>query len=216
MSETITQKEFWDKEANKFDAIYSHKKSKFNNFLDRTFRWDMYERYRYTLEHSEPISGSTFLDVGCGSGYYALEFARRGAKKVTGIDVAPNMVELCRERAKKEGFEKVTSFMLSDLLEYESRDKFDVTIGIGLFDYIKDPLPVLTKMNQVTKRSVIATFPRAWTWRVPPRKIRLTLRGCPVFFYTRGKIEDILVKSEFKEFEMDKIGQLYCVTAFPK
>jgi len=215
MNEIETQKDFWDQEVESFDAIYSHKKSRFANFLDHTLRWDMYERYRYTLENSEPIAGSTFLDVGCGSGRYALEFARKDAEKVTGIDISRNMIQICKLRAQKEGFVATTRFLQTDLLDYGTNEKTDVTIGIGLFDYIKDPLPVLTKMREVTKSKVIATFPRAGTWRVPLRKIRLSLKGCPVYFYTRRKLYKLLRQAGFKKCKLSKIGQLYCVTAFP-
>jgi ubiquinone/menaquinone biosynthesis C-methylase UbiE len=38
------------------------------------------------------VGGMRLLDVGCGSGYFAREMARRGAR-VTGIDIAPRMIE---------------------------------------------------------------------------------------------------------------------------
>ena len=85
------QEKFWDREINNFDSIYSHKKGAFENWLDRTFRWDMYERYKYTLEQCEPVKGRTFLDVGCGTGQYSLELARRNASLVCGLDISSNM-----------------------------------------------------------------------------------------------------------------------------
>jgi SAM-dependent methyltransferase len=41
------------------------------------------------------VSGRKLLDVGCGSGYFAREMARGGAR-VTGIDISGRMVELAR------------------------------------------------------------------------------------------------------------------------
>ena len=41
------------------------------------------------------VGGMRLLDVGCGSGYFAREMARRGAR-VTGIDIAPRMIEHAR------------------------------------------------------------------------------------------------------------------------
>jgi SAM-dependent methyltransferase len=46
----------------------------------------------------------TVLDVACGTGNLALPAARRGAK-VTGVDIAPNLIEQARENAKREGLE---------------------------------------------------------------------------------------------------------------
>src|SRR5919199_1527942 len=41
------------------------------------------------------VAGLRLLDVGCGSGYFAREMARRGAR-VTGVDLAPRMIEHAR------------------------------------------------------------------------------------------------------------------------
>jgi len=215
MNKIVTQKDFWNKEADNFDSIYSHEKSRMSNFLDKIFRWDMYARYKYTLKNSQPISGKTFLDVGCGSGRYSLELASRNAKQVVGIDVSGNMIETCKRRSAEEGLSDRTLFVQADLLGYDLEHKVDVCIGIGLFDYVKDPLPVLKKMRESSEHRAIVSFPRAWTWRVPLRKSRLWLKGCPVYFYTKRRIEDLLKRAGFRRYNLQKIGQLYCVTAFP-
>src|SRR5215218_7300912 len=105
---------------------------------------------------------------------------KKGAALVQGIDIAEVMVERCRKYASREGLENRCRFLKTDLLEYKPDTTFDVSFGIGLFDYIGDPLPVLRKMREVTKDKVITAFPRFWTWRAPVRKVRLTMRGCPV------------------------------------
>jgi len=46
--------------------------------------------------------GMKVLDVACGTGNLALPAARAGAE-VTGVDIAPNLVEQARENAKAEG-----------------------------------------------------------------------------------------------------------------
>ena len=46
--------------------------------------------------------GMSVLDVACGTGNLALPAARLGAT-VTGVDIAPNLVEQARENAKREG-----------------------------------------------------------------------------------------------------------------
>jgi ubiquinone/menaquinone biosynthesis C-methylase UbiE len=38
------------------------------------------------------VGGIRLLDLGCGTGYFAREMARRGAR-VTGVDIAPRMIE---------------------------------------------------------------------------------------------------------------------------
>ena len=211
--ELNTQKKYWDSTVTDFDSIYSHRKSKFDNWIDATFRWDMYARFDYTMAHSEPIAGRTFLDVGCGTGRFAVEYAKRGAKRVVGIDIAQNMLDVCQQRAQAEGVSTQCEFALGDLLAHQPREKFDIVIGIGLFDYISDALPVLTKMRQVVTDRAIVTLPMLETWRAPVRKVRLALKGCPVYFYSKSRVDELMKGAGFARYEMERVGQLWCVTA---
>jgi ubiquinone/menaquinone biosynthesis C-methylase UbiE len=212
--ELARQKSFWDEEINNFDSIYSHQKSKLSNFLDSVFRWDMYERFNYTIRSSEPIAGKSFLDVGCGTGRYSLEFVRLGAAKVVGLDIAERMVEACRHRAAEQKVGDRASFIQSDLMNYIPDHAFDVAIGIGLFDYIKDALPVIKRMRKCVSDRAIMSFPRRWTWRAPVRKARLGVKGCDVYFYSAKDIENLLRAAGFTRHTIEQVGQLYCVTAF--
>jgi len=46
--------------------------------------------------------GMRVLDMPCGPGRHALEFARRGFQ-VTGVDLNPSFIAQAKERAEKEG-----------------------------------------------------------------------------------------------------------------
>ena len=212
-NEIQKQTEFWDSEYKNFDAIYSHKKSWLQVTLDQTFRKDMYQRFEFTMQNAEPIHGKTFLDVGCGSGRYAIEFAKSGAKKVIGLDIAENMTEASQEYAKLNDVNRSCTFFKTDLLNYRTDLKFDVSIGIGLFDYIKEPLPVIKKMKELTKDKIIMSFPRRYTWRAPIRKIRLSLKKCQVYFYTKNHIKRLMEDSLLIKYKIEKVGKLYCVVA---
>ncbi len=209
--EIQSQAAYWNQESGAFQSIYSHEKSSLANFLDRVFRKDMFERFEFTMKHASPIAGRTFLDVGCGNGLYSIEFAKRKAAHVTGIDIADNMLDLCRDNAAREGVSGTCEFLRADLLEYASSARADVSIGIGLFDYISDPLPVLARMCEVTKDRAILSFPRLWTWRAPVRKVRLSVRHCDVHFYSKGWILDLMKKAGFARQDVYKVGKLYCV-----
>jgi len=213
--EIAAQRKYWNSEADTFQRIYTHRKSKLSNALDKVFRKDMYERFTFTIENCEPIPHRTFLDVGCGNGLYSLELARRGAAKVVGIDIAEVMVNLCKEASIAEHLDDRCSFQQTDLLAYNSDSHFDVSFGIGLFDYIRQPLPVLKKMRELTDDKVILSFPRFWTWRAPVRKARLSIRGCDVVFYTRARISKLMKDAGFSRHTVTKVGKLFCVVAYP-
>jgi len=213
-NELDTQKHFWDRQIDAFDAIYSGEKSRAGRLLDQVFRRDMYQRFEYTLRHAEPIRGRRFLDVGCGTGRYAVELATRGAASVTGIDVASSMVHASRRSAAAAGVEDRTAFHEGDLFAFTPEAPVDVVIGIGLFDYVRDPLPLLARMGELAQNRVIVSFPLFWTWRAPVRKLRLAQQGCPVYFYRRGALESLLEQAGFGGWDVAKVGKLYCVTAF--
>ena len=212
-NEIQAQRAFWNSEADAFQRIYTHRKSRFANTLDQIFRKDMYERYTFTIEHCEPVKDRKFLDVGCGNGMYSLELARRGAAKVVGIDIAEVMIDLCRKSSQEKNLDDRCTFIQTDLLDYKPDTTFDVSFGIGLFDYISDPLPVLKRMREVSTGKAIMAFPRLWTWRAPVRKVRLARKGCDVYFYSKARIEELLREAGFSRQEIVKVGKLYCVVA---
>ncbi|OFW05488.1 MAG: hypothetical protein A3H96_12300 [Acidobacteria bacterium RIFCSPLOWO2_02_FULL_67_36] len=214
MTDSLTrQSEYWNRQAEDFHRIYSRDKPWLSGLLDRVFRRDMYERFAFAMAASEPVTGRTFLDVGCGSGVYALELARRGAAQVTGLDIAEEMLRLCRQAAAAENLDGRCAFAHSDLLEFGPDALFDVTLGIGLFDYIADPGPVLRRMRAITRDRVILSFPRLGTWRAPVRRLRLSLRGCEVHFYTRRRVERLLADARLHVHTLERVGKLYCVVA---
>jgi ubiquinone/menaquinone biosynthesis C-methylase UbiE len=213
-NEIQAQRAFWNSEADAFSKIYSHRKSRFSNALDQIFRKDMYERFTFTIENCEPIKGRTFLDVGCGNALYSLELARRGAAKVIGLDIAEVMIDLCRKSAANQQLADRCTFIQTDLLEYTPDTKIDVSFGIGLFDYIRDPLPVLRKMCEVSSDKAIMSFPRSNTWRAPVRKVRLNAKGCDVYFYSAARINKLLTDAGFSRHTLTKVGKLYCAVAY--
>ena len=90
---------YFDANAAQFDSIY-HEGQSVSRAFNRAFRRAIYERFAITFGESEPISGKSVLDIGCGSGRYAVEFARRGAARVVGLDYAAGMLNLAREYAR--------------------------------------------------------------------------------------------------------------------
>jgi len=68
--------------------------------------YDRFSRYmeadaRAFYERLDLPAGCQFLDVGCGSGQLALLAARDGMR-VTGVDIAPNLIQRAQARARAE------------------------------------------------------------------------------------------------------------------
>ncbi|MEJ2746214.1 MAG: methyltransferase domain-containing protein [bacterium] len=205
-------REYFGSTASSFDSIYSGEKSRFAAWLDLLLRRDMIERFVEAMRECGDVRGMEILDVGCGSGRYCIELAKRGAS-VTGIDAAGEMLSIARRLAGEEGVSRNCSFVEGGFLHLRLDRVFAVTLAVGFFDYTADPISYLRKMRQSTSGRLIATFPRFWTWRAPLRKIRLSLGGCPVYFYTGKRISSLMRESGWANWRVKKIGKLHFVVA---
>jgi len=84
--------------------------------------------------------GMRVLDVACGTGNLALPAARLGAS-VTGVDIAPNLLEQARETAKRAGLTVQFDEGDAEKLPYED-GSFDAVIT--MFGAMFAPRPELT------------------------------------------------------------------------
>jgi SAM-dependent methyltransferase len=206
---------FWNNIAHDFDAIYSGKKSPFARMLDRMLRKDIYQRFDWVMERAGDIRGKTVCDVGCGSGRFVNELARRGASQIVGVDVAPEMLKLSRELVTQSGVGKICEFVHSDVLDWKTDKVFDLTIAIGFWDYIPEPVERLRLIRGMTSGKFLSAWPRFWTWRMPIRKVRLKVMGCPVYFFRKQHVFSMLKEAGFQVERCDVVGKLFCVESRP-
>lgn len=191
--DTRTQR-YFDQHAAKFDSIY-HEGRPLQRVFNQLLRKAIYERFAITFEQSEPIGGKSILDVGCGSGRYAVEFACRRAARVVGLDYAAGMLQLAREYARSAGVADRCEFVEGDFTSLSLHEQFDVVIAIGVFDYQDHPVEFLRRMVERSKGRVIATFPGRSMLRMRIRQFRYWLGGCPVLFYTEGDVRRIAAEA---------------------
>jgi 2-polyprenyl-3-methyl-5-hydroxy-6-metoxy-1,4-benzoquinol methylase len=209
----VTQ--YWDQVAHDFDAIYTGQKSPLGQLLDKWLRSDMYQRFDWVMQKSGDIKDATVCDIGCGSGRFVIALAKKGAAHVSGIDVAPEMLKLASELVAKDGPPDVCKFVCTDVLDWKTPEQFDLTLAIGVWDYIADPVPRLRVIRGLTRQKFLSTWPCLWTWRMPIRKLRLSLLGCPVYFYQRAQIYRYFAEAGFRVHSCEVIGKLFCIEARP-
>jgi SAM-dependent methyltransferase len=85
-------------------------------------------------------SGMRVLDVACGTGNLAIPAAKAGAD-VTGIDIAPNLIDQANQRAKTEGLTAKFEVGDAEALPYED-GAFDVVMT--MFGAMFAPRPDVT------------------------------------------------------------------------
>ena len=139
-------KEFFEKRVEKFDSIYAPEKKLIWKILDFLFRRSMQKRFELTLQELKDAKAKKILDIGCGSGRYSIALAQNKIY-VSGIDFANKMIEQARIYAKVKGLENFCNFVVGDFLDYQFTDKFDISIAIGFFDYVKKPIKYLQKID---------------------------------------------------------------------
>lgn len=206
---------YFSKAATTFDTFYDHKRSSFMQWVDRKFRSDVFERYHLTFETIEPLNNKTVLDVGCGSGPYVVEAARRGSKRVVGLDMARGMLDLARQRAITAGVADKCKFTLGVFPQDAPQEIFDYAIVMGVMDYIVNPLPFLSTLAQRVRLCAVLSFPSKHWFRTPLRKIRYCVKRCPVYFYEPQQIESLSKAAGFSQTKIKKIpgaGMDYFVT----
>lgn len=107
------------------------------------------------LEVVGDVSGLTVLDAGCGEGYLSHILAQRGAI-VTGIDIAPNMIELARA---KDSDDKIT-YQIADLCQPlpEYQRHFDLAASFFVLNDVYNYRGFLTTLANALKIGGRAVF----------------------------------------------------------
>jgi SAM-dependent methyltransferase len=96
-----------------------------------------------------PRPGERWLDVGCGPGAVAMRAARAGAE-VTGLDLAPGLIETARRRATEEGLSIRYDVGDAEALPYDD-DGFDVvSSSVGVI-FAPDHRAAARELARVTR-----------------------------------------------------------------
>ncbi len=82
------------------------------------------------------IENKLVLDLGCGTGHLCRYFLDHGAKRVVGVDISFNMLEIARRTFSQDN--KI-SFVESPLEDYDAGiSQYDIVISSLAFHYVSD------------------------------------------------------------------------------
>nr|VFK34446.1 MAG: Ubiquinone/menaquinone biosynthesis C-methylase UbiE [Candidatus Kentron sp. MB]VFK76757.1 MAG: Ubiquinone/menaquinone biosynthesis C-methylase UbiE [Candidatus Kentron sp. MB] len=98
----------------------------------------LYHRYsdQETYFHAlGDLSGESILDLACGEGRFTRKLKQKGAKRVIGVDISKEMIELAmeKERMKPLGIE----YRVRDVLELGQIGKFNIVTAAYLLNYAR-------------------------------------------------------------------------------
>lgn len=212
-SKTVGVQKYFESVSQQWDALYSHE-AKGRYIINKWLRKALYKRYKLAFSYCSDLTDKIVLDIGCGSGRYSIDFAKRGARKVVGIDFAHSMIDLSKKIAKEMYVENKCEFIYDEFLNHEFKQTFDIIVAMGFFDYIKDPRLILNKISGFHPAIFVASFPKfnpIWSLQ---RWIRYNLiKKCPVYNYSKKKLDDLYRKATFDSYEIIPCGTGYFVVA---
>ncbi len=179
-----TAQSYWDARSELFANYY-----KKPSFFDRTFRKGVYDRQAVAVKACKELSNPTVLDVGSGPGINSISLIKNAnAKHITGIDFAQQMIDYANQTAKVEGVADKCTFITGDIFTYDFSDqKFDFSLALGVFDYVEKAEELLRRMNELTQKSFVISWPENGL-RMKLRRYRYT---CPLYHYTKEDIQGL-------------------------
>ena len=205
-------KTYFEEIAADFDSYYENPKGFIDKIINAWLRRPgLIRRLNISLLATDPKKGKKILDVGCGSGKFVVECAKKGAE-VYGIDISKEMIELAKDFCLKNKVE--ASLRVGDATQELPKD-FDVCVALGVFEYFENPKPLLKKMFLSTKEAgkIIFSVPSLLALQTPLRKILLRYRKVKCYYYTKNRIKSLIYdfKEKIKNIEFISYGPGYVV-----
>jgi len=193
---------YFDRIATDFDSIYDNKGSLLDKFVNFLFRKGMYERAITAVAECGDVTDKRILDIGCGSGRIALILAEKGAN-VVGIDYADSMIKLANNYLRKRDGKLKATFICGDFIkDIPTTKQFDITMALGVLDYLEDPSSFLRKMMAHTKGKMIVSYPAKFNMVTPIRKVWLTFKHCPVRFFSKSDINRLYKSLDISKYRI--------------
>jgi len=106
-------------------------------------------RLGFVVEHAT-LAGARALDVGCGGGLLSEALSRKGAT-VTGIDLAPGMVEVARLHAAEEGLQVDYRVAAAEELAASGAQSFDVVTCMEMLEHVPQPERMLATLAALVR-----------------------------------------------------------------
>jgi SAM-dependent methyltransferase len=106
----------------------------------------------------DAIRDKTVIDFGCGLGAEAVEMAKRGTRRVIGIDIVDNYIGRAIELARNEGVTDRCTFVK------DTQERADVIVALDSFEHFADPAAILRVMRNLLTDDgfVLVAFGPTW------------------------------------------------------
>jgi tRNA (mo5U34)-methyltransferase len=94
------------------------------------------------------LAGKRVLDLGCSSGFFALQAVEAGADFVLGLDAKPEAIEQAELVFSAKGVDPARfRFETANVFEHSLGEGFDVVLCLGLLDSVARPVALFELMT---------------------------------------------------------------------
>lgn len=120
--------------------------------------------------------GETILDVGCGQGFFAREFVKKGAR-VIGVDVAPELIALAKKNAPDAAFHVASADAMS-FVKTESVDAATIILALQNLENVNGVFAECARVLKSTSRLLLVMnhpafrIPRHSSWGWEENKVQ--------------------------------------------
>ena len=113
--------------------------------------------YQVVDRHFGPrLAETTCLDIGCHEGFYTVAMARRGMRRVVGMDVREVNLQKARFVAEALGLSNTDFFVGNcEQLSEKAVGLFDLTLFLGVLYHLENPMRCLRNLSAVTKELAV-------------------------------------------------------------
>lgn len=151
--------------------------------------------------------GSSVLEVAPGPGYFAVELAKLGGYKITGLDISRTFVELARSHAARAGVE--VDFRQGNASHMPFEDStFDFLVCSAAFKNFTDPLQALEEMYRVLRpggRALIIDLRKDATRRSINEAVDEMHVGAINSVITKATFRFMLLKRAYTKSDFEKL-----------
>jgi len=176
---------------------------------------------RQAAELTGALPSGDVLEVAPGPGYLAIEIARLGHFRVTGLDISHTMVEISRENAAAAAV--TVDFRQGDATEMPFADgSFDLIVCQAAFKNFRQPVSALNEMHRVLRpggRAVIQDLRKEASSSDINREVenqnlgavsrfitKRILAGLRSRAYSAIQLERLVTESNFRDCEINADG----------
>ena len=114
-------------------------------------------RTRYIEAAAGTLRGKAAVDIGCGGGLLSEALAARGAQ-VTGIDLAPDLLDVARAHLKVSKLAVDYRAMPAEALAAERPGAFDLVTCLEMLEHVPDPAAVVAACARLARPGAPVVF----------------------------------------------------------